>query len=169
MKIIYLTQKQVTQVDDEDFEHLNQWRWCAHKGRGGKFYAMRNVNTPTGKGRTIYMHSYIMKPEPGFVTDHTKGDTLNNQKKDLRNCTKSQNSMNKKSFGKTSQYKGVYLNDIKTKTVNGEIRIHRYWKANISVGELKIAIGTFKSEENAAIAYNIFAEKHHGSYAVLNK
>ncbi|MFH1744454.1 MAG: hypothetical protein ABIH23_36080 [bacterium] len=40
MKEISLTQGRVALVDDEDFEQVSQWKWCAMKGRW-RYYAVR--------------------------------------------------------------------------------------------------------------------------------
>ena len=42
MKEIKLSQGKVTLVDDEDFEYLNQWKWCAMKGNS-TFYVIRHT------------------------------------------------------------------------------------------------------------------------------
>ena len=42
MKKILLTQNQVALVDDQDYDWLNQWKWCAIQGRY-TFYAMRKA------------------------------------------------------------------------------------------------------------------------------
>ena len=42
MKLISLTQGQFAKVDDEDFEWLNQWKWCAaYKKSTNSYYAIR--------------------------------------------------------------------------------------------------------------------------------
>ena len=42
MKEIKLTQDKIALVDDDDFEYLNQFKWCANKLRH-TFYAFRTL------------------------------------------------------------------------------------------------------------------------------
>lgn len=41
MKKIPLTQNKFALVDDDDFDVLNRYKWCADKDTGGYFRAMR--------------------------------------------------------------------------------------------------------------------------------
>ena len=56
MKQIPLTQGKFALVDDEDFEYLNQFKWCALK-RPHTFYAVRNLPNGKGKQKLIGMHT----------------------------------------------------------------------------------------------------------------
>ena len=109
MKRIEITHGQFALVDDEDFEELCQYKWYIRKN-AYTFYAYRPGrvgNSPT----TIYMHRQIMKSQKGLETDHIDGNGLNNQKANLRICTKTDNRRNR-GMGRnnTSGYKGVDLN-----------------------------------------------------------
>ena len=52
MKEIVLTQGKVAMVDEEDYEWLNQWKWCVSSDGG---YPMRR-EYHNGKGKAIFMH-----------------------------------------------------------------------------------------------------------------
>jgi len=92
MKEIPLSQGLVALVDDEDFERVNQFKWCASKeSRGTKFYAIRwqRIN---GKQTKIRMHRFILGLPPGkeckhyqsgLVVDHVNGNSLDNRKRNL--------------------------------------------------------------------------------------
>jgi len=147
------------QVDDSDFEFLNSFMWYGQPQLTGKYYAVRQSLLENGKQRTVRMHMVIMNTPKGKHTDHKDGDGLNNQRNNLRICTPGQNQMNKiGSKNVTSKYKGVWY----CKNKKG-------WMVAIRAYNKRMPIGRFKTEENAAIAYNIFAEKYHGEFANYNK
>ncbi len=154
MKEIQLTQGQVALVDDEDYEHLNQWKWYAHKFKS-TYYAGRTCRA-SGKPKTIKMHREIMKTPAGFLCDHKDHNGLNNQKCNLRNCTKSENNANGTSMG-SSKYLGVSY-----------YKAAKKWQAYIRKDNKPIFLGKHDSENMAGKAYNEAALKYHGEFARLN-
>ena len=160
MKEIQLTQGKVALVDDEDFEYLNQWRWCLRGTGLSKSYAIRGFRKSKTCNITgsISMHRQLMRPEKGYVIDHVDGNTLNNQKSNLRICTQSQNCRNQK-IGKsnTSGYKGVSYNKGQGK-----------YNSRIKFNKKSIHLGCFVNLKDAARAYNSAAVKYHGEFAKLN-
>ena len=146
--------KFTTFVDDEDYEFLMQWNWSYHKGRYTG-YAERRENRID-----IKMHRFIMNAKVGQIIDHIDGNGLNNQKSNLRFCTHGQNQMNRKSSG-VSKYLGVHKGYRRN-------RINTFWLSQIVVNKNKIYLGSFYSEEEAALAYNNAAKKYHGEFARLN-
>lgn len=152
MKEIQLTKGKVAIVDDEDFERVNKLKWYYGTGRAG--YARRGIMI--GSKRTYQMlHSFIS----GFeLTDHIDGNKLNNQRINLRSCTRSTNKMNaKKMKNLTSKFKGVS----KSNTDN-------YWKCQIKKDGVFVYNKRFKTELEAAIAYNENAPIYFGEFALLN-
>jgi hypothetical protein len=144
-------------VDDEDFEWLNQWKWCPIK-KGRNIYANRG-SQEEGERRKVRMHRLILGAEPGQIVDHADGNGLNNQRWNLRFCTNSQNNSNidKPKHGKTSQYKGVYW-----------ARKDKRFFAAIKVNHNRIRLGYFRDERDAALAYNAAAVQHFGEFARIN-
>lgn len=153
MKYIKLTGRfalgKTSIVDDENFEWLNQWKW--YLPRIGYPYRCTSVN----KVRiTIKLHRFIMNFPKNKSVDHINGDRLDNRKSNLRICTRKQNSYNR--FG-LKRYKGVYINPKK----NGFL-------SSITVNYKTKYIGYFKTELEAALAYNVEAKKYFGEFAKLN-
>jgi hypothetical protein len=152
MKKISLTQNKVSLVDDEDYEYLMQWKWCAIKSRN-TFYVVNGHSS-----KTIIMHRVIMNVGNGILIDHKDGDGLNNQKHNLRICSVAENARNcKKRSHNTSGYKGVYSD----KTYN---KHHAY----IRVNGKKIYLGQFNSKIDAAKAYDSAAIEFFGEFAKTN-
>lgn len=166
MKEIKLTKGYVALVDDADYDFLNQWKWCAN-GIKLNIYAKRAVRKKIVingdnyfASTLISMHRVIMGvDEKNIFIDHIDGNGLNNQRSNLRCCTQIQNSRNRRFTGtKTSIYKGVHQKGIANQ-----------WRANINTVDGVLHLGTYATEKEAAVAYNIAAIKYFGEFANLNK
>ena len=157
MKEIKLTQGKVALIDDEDFEYLNQFKWCTQKVPK-TFYARRNKRI-NGKQTVIYMHREIMKTPNDIEVDHQDHNGLNCQKSNMRNCSIQENNRNarKTNLHRSSKYKGVHWRKSKQR-----------WNPSITYnGKLKY-LGLFSSEIEAAFAYNRAAKELFGDFAYLN-
>lgn len=156
--------KYFAKVDDDDYEFLMKWGWSASYSKRAKTYiATRSIRRKDTNGKivkgTIYMHRIIMNTPDGLEVDHADHDTLNNQKRNLRNCTNSENQYNKfKRSGTSSKYIGV----CKSKKANK-------WQSAIKGDGKTIFLGYFDNEIDAAITYNVQAKIRHGEFAVLNR
>jgi hypothetical protein len=153
MKEIKLTQGKVTLVDDEDYEYLNQWKWFAYNGKRTS-YAGRHSKIINKKRRIIHLHREIMHPSNILYIDHIDRNGLNNQKTNLRICTRKQNTRNQKRSS-SSGYNGVY-------------NLHGRIVAQIRVDGKGIHLGTFKTMIDAAKSRDIAAKKYFGEFANLN-
>lgn len=164
MKKIELTQGQFALVDDEDFEYLNQWKWCIVP-RKYTSYVYRAVYGEKGPmtRRGIYMHRLLLDPfnelPYNIKTDHIDGNGLNNQRNNLRISSDCENHHNRRKGNNHtySKYKGVsfYKNSNK-------------WCAKICCNGFKLNLGCFDSEILAAEIYDQKARELHGKFAKLN-
>ena len=155
MKEVPLTQGRVALVDDEDYELVSRYKWCATHMHG-KWYAIRSVNRD-GKKTSEYMHIVIAQSRgKGMTVDHINGDGLDNRRANLRMATMQQQSHNRaKSRNTLNLFKGI--------TVNG-----KGWKAQSACDGRKYYLGTFATPQEAALAYDAKARELHGEFARLN-
>lgn len=149
MRKIPLSREMFALVDDDDYEALSAVRWHAH-WTGSRWYARRERRTANGRRECIYMHRTIIS---GDEIDHKDGDGLNNQRGNLRVATRSMNMGNTKIRSDSEQpYKGIY------QLPSGR------WAARIRGRYL----GTHKTSEVAALAYDMAALATFGQFARLN-
>lgn len=151
MKEIKLTQGKIALVDDDDFEKLNQWEWHAKTFyKSKKWYAARSQ-----KGKTILMHRIILNPTSGMDIDHQDNNGLNNQKSNIRICTRSQNRENTgKRIDNKTGFKGVCW-----------YQKYKKYSSSISHNRKRIFLGYFNTPLEAAKIYNEYAKKIHGDFA----
>ena len=162
VKEIALTQGQVALVDDEDFERVNKYKWCAQWFPSTKSFraSRRKLVRERGDGgqERIYLHRFVMNAPRGRDVDHVNHNTLDNRKSNLRICTRSENCMNKLKWnGCSSRFKGVSWSKEVLK-----------WRANIKKDNKQCSLGYFTDETDAARAYNQAALRLHGDFACLN-
>jgi len=151
VKEIPLTQGQVALVDDEMFDFLNQWKWCAdyNKEIGGYYVSRAAYVLSKGKKikQTKRMHRLIMEHVLGRKlkrkeqVDHINHETLDHQLKNLRVVSNRQNNQNKKHKG-SSKYPGVCWD-----------KHSKGWKVTIDINNKHKHLGLFDDELEAAKAY----------------
>lgn len=159
MREILLTQNQRALVDDDDFEWLSQYRWCAVWNPPTRsFYAVRNARRSDAKRGAIFMHQSILKLKPDERADHWNHDTLDNRRENLRRCTYSQNAANRRMMcNNTSGFKGAHWNKQRNK-----------WRAMINWQGVRYHLGYFNNLEDAAHAFDAKARELFGEFAYCN-
>jgi hypothetical protein len=130
---------------------LQYYKWYLQTSRSKK-YAITTICV--GKKRScMSMHTLLLPKQPFQVVDHINGNGLDNRRENLRRATPAQNATNRK-HGKS--YRGVCLMEGK------------YYYASICSNRKTYHLGSFKTPEEAAKAYNEAAVKFHGEFARLN-
>lgn len=130
-------------VSSEDYSEISRYFW--HLTSDG--YAQSS--------EVGLMHKFIITAAGGLVVDHIDQNKLNNQRCNLRACTRKQNAQNvsKDTENSSSVFKGVSFD---TKRKLFVVRCD------------KIYYGGFINELHAAFAYNEAAKKIYGEGALLN-
>lgn len=164
--LVQLTRGKFATIDKCDYNVACQWNWLAFPVAGDKgvFYAKRNMTVgkkPNGgtKQRMIGLHNAILGVSSDAGVDHIDRNPLNCTRSNLRLATTKENSRNRGNRSDNiSGYKGVgYRGD------------NDCWRARIvSDTGRRISIGSFSSPEEAATAYDEYALKIFGEFAVLN-
>jgi hypothetical protein len=103
-------------------------------------------------GKIFAMHRLIIGAKPGQIVDHINRDRLDNRLENLRIVDASLNALNRGARGSSSKYKGV------AKHKNG-------WQVCVN----KKYIGLFRSEQDAAKAYDVAVVSEYGNKAVTNQ
>lgn len=138
-------------VDDDDYERISKYNWCINTCG----YAIaHDINN---KGRNILLHRLILNAKKGECVDHISRNKLDNRKLNLRKCSQAQNTYNSASRGGLSRFKGVtWLSE------------NKCWMAQIIKNGKRFHIGSYKKEEDAAIAYNCSARILFGEFGYQN-
>src|SRR5690606_12560496 len=134
-------------VDDDDYEWLSQWKWCALVRKATKNVYAKRVEHRDGRPVTVYMHRVIAGAGSGESVDHIDRNTLNNQRANLRIVTHQENMMNLKvQRNNKTGFRGVSWDKSRQK-----------WAASISHRKVKKNLGRYDTPEDAARAYDLAA------------
>lgn len=137
---------------DENMESLKKYKWHFHKAG----YVRATIN-----GRREFCHRIILNAKKGEIIDHINGDKLDNRRTNLRFCTFQQNTANSsKKENCISRFKGVRFDT--------SMKRRKRWMAACEHSGKSITIGRFKTQEQAAIAYNNKAKEIWGEFARFN-
>lgn len=139
-------------VDEADVSRLLTRTWHAEERPNGRVYARSGHPAPS-----VYMHRFILDAPRGLDVDHIDRNGLNNCRSNLRLCTRTHNNGNR-IVEKRSLLglKGVSTNR------NGTFFARIYFR------DRQYYLGTYRTQEEAAQAYDTAAIKFHGQFARLN-
>ena len=166
-------------LDDEDYELVTNvhWSWYIRRFQykdKEKWYGEAKMGPNQAKKfRELYpdhylsssgclmMHKFIMNSPKGMCVDHINHDGLDNRRENLRICTYSQNSQNKRlREDSRSGYKGVYV------APNGG-RFQAYIRKPNSP-KRQISLGYYETAAEAARVYDKAAKELFGEFAYFN-
>ena len=133
---------------------VSAYRWYEKRWNNDLCYARGNVN-----GESVLAHRFIMDAPDDVLVDHRNGNGLDCQKHNMRLCSHSQNSANKRRTDSFCGYKGV-------RYLGGNRQKHYY--PRITVGSKTFYFGCTKQSIHAARIYNEAAKILFGEFACLN-
>ncbi len=141
-------------LDDDEYNHIKLHCWYIRKDG----YVCGNV-----RGKTVYLHRYIVRQflseNTDKVVDHININPLDNRKINLRFANYSENGQNKHKRLDNSNSNSKYV---------GVSRHGANWKSYITKSRKTYCLGNYKTQWEAAEAYNKKALELYGSNAKLN-
>ena len=144
---------------------VSRFKWIARK-RGNYYYASCCMYMGRLSGRQQYaempMHRYLLHPPKEKTIDHRNLNGLDNRRQNLRVCSITENVRNSR------KQKSVVRNfTSKFKGLSWKAKLGK-WLVAITVKGKSIYQGLYKSEIDAAIAYDKAAIRYFGEYAQTN-
>jgi hypothetical protein len=126
-----------------DLVWFSKYKFYVVRGCGQSKYVIANVKE---KNRTIQLHQLILPAPKGLEVDHINRNGLDNRRSNLRIVTHQQNQNNqpKRAYA-SSKYFGVSI-----------CRERNSWQAGCNFNGKRKNLGQFKTEIEAAVAYNNF-------------
>lgn len=122
--------------DLEDYDKIKPYSWRLNRG-----YVIAHIN-----GKTAQMHRFVLNASK--IVDHINHNKADNRKTNLRDCTPSQNNMNRNGV------KGIFFDKSKNK-----------WRARIGINCKTINLGSFKTQQEAIKARKKAEKKYFGEFA----
>lgn len=137
----------IMKIDYEDWKLLQNYTWFV----SAQGYVVRNTYCKlTKKEGMESIHRSICKPTNKYDIDHINGDKLDNQRCNLRICTRMQNTHNKIT-------KGVSLD-----------KRRNLWRSYITVNKKTIWLGYYKTEKEAMVSRKNAEKFYFKEFARIN-
>jgi len=155
---IELSKGKIALIDAADLPLVSGMAWHAVESNG-EFYAAHTQRITPKRCKRIYMHRLLMGNPEGALVDHRDRNTLNNTRENLRVTDKSGNAANSKNRKRMySQFRGVTFS-----------KRDKKWIAMVTIDNKLRSLGSYRTEEEAARAYNAAALEAFGEFATLNE
>ncbi len=148
-------------IDKSDLARVSKHTWRVLTKDSGRKKVVTNIIDKQGRNRQISLGQFLMKPPKGkMVYPRRFMEGFDYRKENLVVCTMQERQRilpPSRRFG-SSKFKGVsYINS------------RRRWRAAIKHKGKSVSLGLFKSEEQAAAAYNHAALQYFGKDAYQNQ
>lgn len=146
-------------VDISDLPKIDKHTWRVTEGTTGRQRIVTSIRGPNGV-RNITLGRYLMKPPKGKqVYPRRFNEEFDYRRQNLIVCTvqERQRTLPKNRKATTSKYRGVSFSKQGQK-----------WRAAIEVDGQSMKLGSFETEDEAALVYNRAAKKYFGSLAYQN-
>jgi hypothetical protein len=154
MKLLPLTKGRFAKVDDSDFEYLSQFKWTVTRKYNNDY--VKRSKSIKGVTHVVYLHRELMGFPVGMQVDHRNGDGLDNQRHNLRVCTKANNVRNRR---RQHNQKNVYI---------GVQECSKGFRARIWSNGGTLDLGIFDTAIEAAKVRDRKAFELRGEFAHLN-
>jgi hypothetical protein len=125
-------------IDLADLAVVLPRRWCLQRTR--VLYAVTS-----DRGRSVYMHRFLIGAPPGRVVDHRNHDGLDNRRANIRECSVAENTFHRRAArpGSRSGVRNVYWH-----------KATRSWYVEVAASGRRHFFGSFRDiheAEQAAI------------------
>lgn len=130
-------------VDDSEAERVSEHKWYWHKTPHAKTKHVRMCN------RSVTLHHFVLGVPESQIVDHRNGNGLDNQRGNLRACTRNQSVWNRGTM-KTNKtgYPGIVA------LPNGNFAVHiRYKGKRIHLGTYPLFITALVMRMTAEVNY----------------
>lgn len=143
---------QIVLFDDADADVVGAYQWHLHP-TGRSTYA-RGFQRGARSSGLVYLHRLLTNASKGQDVDHENGDGLDNRRRNLRVCSRTQNNANRHVSSSATGVKGVHFESFTGR-----------WRAEIQHNRKRIKLGRFDTQEAAAMAYQNKAAELFGRFA----
>lgn len=136
-------------VSDEDCDRVSAYEWrLDSNGYPTRCTMIQEGEPEYSPFGTMSLHHFIAGRVPGKLPDHKDRNPLNAQRDNIRHVSHRANLANsdvRNQFG----YRGIYNMDR-----DGKRKLSKPWQSSFYVGRKRISLGTFKTAQEAAAAYD---------------
>lgn len=165
MKTIDVKNKKIL-LDDEDHKYLSNFKWKVVK-KGNDWYACIRKMKGKGKEATqIYLHEFLIELDNQDCIGFKNKNTLDNRRENLFGVSKGYNlSRTRKRTTVNGRKPGSIYKGVSKRLKRGKVM----WEVRIAKDKKTFYVGSYKTQKQAALAYNRKAIELYGEHAYQNK